>query len=109
VQSLPSLSITTTKSNSLLIAAISDWNAITAPSRVYVNQPVTEAFFEFVAGGYCAYHFRKQTTTAGVYTLGLTQPSGQASGVVILEIKGATPSAIVTPVILRMRRKFIQL
>jgi hypothetical protein len=86
LQTVPSLAITTTQSNSLIIGITSDYSAISGASRVY-RDGATESFYDFGAGAYAAYHYRKPTTTTGTYTEGLTAPTGMKAGTALLEIK----------------------
>ena len=88
-QSAPSVNITTTKANSLIIGAVSDWNAIDGSSRTYRDAP-TETFYHRVSGGFTTYNFYKITGAIATYTEGLTAPTGQSGGTVLYEIKCAT-------------------
>ena len=95
-QTVPSLAITTTRSNSIIFGATSDWGAINGSARLY-RDGATESLYDFKAGIYSGYHYRKQTTTAGTYMEGLTAPTGMAAGTALLEIKG--PAAAVIPLV----------
>ncbi len=95
-QTLPSLGITTTRSNSIIFGVTSDWSAINGSARLY-RDAATESLYHFSTGIYTGYHYRKQTTTAGTYTEGLTAPTGMSAGTALLEIKG--PAAAVIPLV----------
>lgn len=85
-QSEPSVSITTTRANSIIIAVTSDWNAISS-SKTYRNSP-TETKYSYVSGGGTFYHYYKEAPTATSYTMGLSAPTGQSSGTALIEIRG---------------------
>jgi hypothetical protein len=95
-QTLPSLAITSTRSNSIIFGVTSDWSAINGSARLY-RDAATESLYHFRTGIYTGYHYRKQTTTAGTYTEGLTAPTGMSAGTALLEIKG--PAAAVIPLV----------
>ncbi len=93
-QSAPSVNITTTRNNSLIFCATSDWNAgagtITyrgsATQTHTANDPADAAF----------YHYYYSATTAGAYTVGMTSPDMDGGGsTAVLEIRGPVPD--VTP------------
>jgi hypothetical protein len=86
-QTAPSVSITTTRANSLIICNTSDWWARDGSSRTYRNSP-TETQYYFADEGVTSYQYYKQATTISSYTMGLTLPSNQSSGTALLEIRG---------------------
>jgi hypothetical protein len=93
-QQFPSVSITTTRSNSILICVTSDWNAVNGSSRVYRNSP-TERLYFTASGIFTGYHYSQSASIATTYTIGLTAPSMQASsvnggGTAVLEIRGSS-------------------
>jgi hypothetical protein len=95
-QSVPSATITTSKSNSLVIGIISDWNAKSGTNRKYTGAPrETGYFYKYGAG--TMYYFYKQTAAKGSYTLGLLSPTGQSSSMILLEIMGGTEAADTSP------------
>jgi hypothetical protein len=85
-QSAPSVGITTTRANSLIIAVTSDWNAKNG-SKAYRLTPV-ETNYSFYPGGATFYHYYQQATTATSYTMGLSTPTGQSGGTALYEIRG---------------------
>ncbi len=91
-QTVPSVAVTTTLANSLLIGVTSDWNATNGTTRTY-RDGATESLYDFATGSYTAYHYRKPTTTIGTYTEGLTAPTNMRAGTAFLEIKG--PAVVV--------------
>lgn len=86
-QSAPSVSLNTTRSNSIIIAVTSDWNAVDGSSRAYRNSS-TETQYAFSSGAGTGYHYYKVAETTGSYTVGLTAPSSQSSGTAVIEIRG---------------------
>mgnify|MGYP000022699650 CR=1 FL=1 len=88
-QGAPSVNITTTRDNSIVIAGVSDWNAVDGTSRTYRSTPVTETLYHRVPSGFTAYNFYKSTASVTTYTLGTSAPSGQSSGVVLYEVRPA--------------------
>lgn len=85
-QGVPSVSITTTRANSLIIAVSSDWNAINS-TKAYLNS-ATETGYNVATGAGTFYHYYKQATTATSYTMGLSAPTGQKAGTALIEIRG---------------------
>lgn len=96
----PSVEITTTRANSIIIGGISDWNADDGGSRTY-ETPVTETHYRHVNLGYTSYNFYKSTTTAGAYTAGVTDPDNQSAGTTLYEIRcpAAETTAPTAPVL----------
>jgi hypothetical protein len=86
-QSVPSVTVTTSRSNSLLLAVTSDRNGVSGSSRSY-RDAATETFYNTSAGVHSAYHYRKASTTAGSYTEGLTAPTGMSAGTALWEVMG---------------------
>src|SRR5688572_19088532 len=85
-QSTPSVGITTTRANSIIIGGTSDWNAVDGGSRTYDGTP-TETGYEFTSGHFTSYNFYKSAATVTSYTLGVSSPGGQAAGTVLYEIR----------------------
>jgi hypothetical protein len=92
----PSLGITTTADNSVIVCATDDWNAINGSSRTWrtVNSitPASgsgETTYVFNSGlftNYVAYY--SNSGTAGSKTVGLSAPTGQKYSIAAVEIKG---------------------
>jgi glucose/arabinose dehydrogenase len=95
-QSQPSVSVTTSRSRSLLFAATSDLNAMSGTSRIY-RDTATESYYHTLAGVYTAYHYRKPTNALAVYTEGLTAPTGMKASTALYELMG-TATASTVPV-----------
>lgn len=87
--SAPSVNITTTRDNSIIISGVSDWNAVDGASRVYRSTPVTETQYHRVVSGFTAYNFYKSAATVTTYTLGTSAPTGQSAGVALYEVRPA--------------------
>lgn len=86
-QSTPSVSVTTTRANSILICVTSDW-AAKSGSQTYRSTPVIEMLRNYEPGAYTGYHYYKLAPTTTSYTMGLSAPSSQQSGTCVLEIRG---------------------
>lgn len=86
-QSAPSVSITSTRANSILIGVSSDWNAINGSTRT-LRSSATEANYVHAMGDVTAYHYYLAAPTVGSYTLGVSAPTGQSSGTCVIEIRG---------------------
>jgi hypothetical protein len=95
-QSAPSVNITTTRANSIIIGGISDWNAVSGGSRTYRDGSVTERLYHYVSGAFTAYGFDRTAATATTYTEGLSSPTGQSGGTVLYEVR-PNPPADTTP------------
>lgn len=91
------VSLTTTRENSLVIVGIGDFNAADGNARTWRNPGLTftEDFYGRFGGG-TVYFGHSIRPNAGAATEGLTAPSGQAYGIVAIEIRGATVNNIDT-------------
>jgi hypothetical protein len=87
-QGAPSVSITTTRADSLIFAVTSDWNAITG-TESYRSPPThTERLDDYTnPSQYRGYHYTAPATTTGSYTMGMEAPTGQGSNTVVLEVR----------------------
>ena len=84
---MPSVAITTTRADSLIIAVSGDFNAA-AGDAVYRTPPTHTPRLEHqVSGAYGGYHYTASATTVASYTMGMTAPTGQASGTAVLEVR----------------------
>lgn len=86
-QSTPTVTLSTTKTNSYLICVSSDWNAI-AGAITYRGTPVTPVLVHYVATKYQTAHWYKYSTNMATYTLGESSPTGQKAGTIVYEVKG---------------------
>ncbi|MFI5129710.1 MAG: beta strand repeat-containing protein [Chitinophagales bacterium] len=94
-QSLPSVAITTTRANSILFCATSDWHGVDGGSRVYRNTPITERQYYPIAGTVTLYHYTKSMPTASATTMGLTVPNmNSGGGTAVLEIRSSATDAV---------------
>lgn len=87
-QTLPSVAVTTTKSNSILICVTADWNAASGSTTYRRTVTQTLKDDQRVPGLYQGWHYYEVVTTAASYTEGLTSPASQSSGTSVLEIRG---------------------
>lgn len=91
----PTINITTTKANSLLIAVSSDFNGKDGSGRIYRDGAV-ETFYKRADNKEgTGYHYTKRTSTIKQYTEGISSPSGQKAGTAIVEIKAKAGTATV--------------
>ncbi len=95
-QSAPSISITTTRNNSILFCATSDWNAISGTITYRgsgtqshtANDPAKAAF----------YHYYYSVATAGANTVGMTSPNMDGGGsTAVLEIRSPAGGDVTPP------------
>lgn len=89
----PSQSITTTRDNSMILAAVGDWaqagNATAGTSQTILAE-------QNLAGDYSVHFWRRDSTvTVGSYTINLTAPSTQDYNLSIVEIR--EPAATYAP------------
>jgi hypothetical protein len=84
-QAQPSVAVTTTKANSLLVCVSSDFSAQSG-ARTY-RDTATEVLYDFQTGAYTGFHYYKVTTSIATYTEGITVPGGQQSGTAVYEIR----------------------
>ena len=86
-QGQPSVSITTTRANSILFCATSDWDAVDGTTRAYRDAAIESQYFR-ISGAATFYHYYKTVSAATTYTEGLTLPAGQLAGTAVIEIRG---------------------
>lgn len=86
-QNNASVTVATTRDNSLLICVTADWDA-TAGTHTYRDSATETLEHDLSPTQYRAYHYYKQATTQTNYTEGLTAPtSGNGMNTIILEIR----------------------
>lgn len=85
------VSLTTTRENSLVIVGVADYNSVDGNGRSWRKPGISwaEDFYGNFGGGttYFAHSIRPAT---GAATEGLLSPSGQAYGIIAIEVRGAT-------------------
>ena len=86
-QSAPSVTITTTRNNSIIFGCTADWKAINGATRT-LRDAATERFY-FRDGNFTTYHYTKAAATIGAYTEGVSLPTGQQASTALLEIRSA--------------------
>jgi len=90
-QSAPSVTITTTRDNSIIFGCTADFNAVDGTTRT-LRDAVTERLY-FKDGNYTTYHYTKAATAIAAYTEGVSIPASQQASTALLEIRGvSTPS-----------------
>jgi hypothetical protein len=87
LQSAPSVTITTTRDNSIIFGCTADFNARNGATRT-LRDGATERLY-FKDGNYTTYHYTKGATTIAAYTEGVSLPTGQQSSTALLEIRSA--------------------
>lgn len=91
-QAAPSVTLSTTKDNSILFVISSDWNAVDGASRAYRGTP-TERYYASVPGVTAStYHYTYAAGVMGSKTVGISSPSTMSAGTAVLEIRGAGSS-----------------
>ena len=97
LQPAPSVTVTTTRANSILFGCSADWNAINGTTRT-LRDAATERLY-FKDGNFTTYHYTKAATTIAAYTEGVSFPSTQQSSTSVLEIRGNVSAASIPPTI----------
>lgn len=85
-QGAPSVTVTSTRTNSILFCVSSNWGN-SVGGKAYRDSAI-EVFTESVALKYTAYHYYKPAVTVQSYTEGLSSPTGGDYGTSVLEIRG---------------------
>ena len=75
LQAAPSVTITTTKENSIIFGCTADWKAINGATRT-LRDAATERLY-FRDGHYTTYYYTKAATAIAAYTEGVSLPTGQ--------------------------------
>lgn len=94
----PSLALTTGTDNAAVVIVNGDWNAVDGTTRTWrtVNgSPATEQSYARNSAAYtiyCGYH--PDAGAAGSKTVGLSAPTGQAYGIIAVEVKGSTATPV---------------
>src|SRR6185436_6999807 len=91
LQASPSVTVTTTRDNSIIFGCTADWNAVNGATRT-LRDAATERLY-FRDGNYTTYYYTKTATTIAAYTEGISAPAGQQSSTALLEIRGVAPVA----------------
>ncbi|SFK69603.1 Ig-like domain-containing protein [Methylocapsa palsarum] len=92
------LNFTTTQTNSAIVVANVDWNAVSGSSRVWRTNAgaFTEKSYANVSGAYSIYGgFHQNAGASGTYAVGLSAPDGEKYSIAAVEVKG-TASAVNT-------------
>ena len=95
LQAAPSVTITTTRENSIIFGCTADWKAINGATRT-LRDAATERLY-FKDGNYTTYHYTKAATAIAAYTEGVSLPTGQQASTALLEIRSAAVAADITP------------
>lgn len=103
----PSLSLTTTRDNSAIVAISSDWAAVSGTSRTWLTvngyTPTAgngqELTYNLLASSYTVYiAYWPDVGVRGAKTVGLSAPTGQTYSIAAVEVFGTgTPPVLATP------------
>ena len=97
LQSAPSVTITTTRDNSIIFGCTADWKAVNGTTRT-LRDAATERLY-FKDGNYTTYHYTKAASSIGAYTEGVSLPTGQQASTALLEIRGTAAPASIPPTV----------
>lgn len=94
--SAPSVNITTTGANSLVIASHGDFNARSPAGVTYRSSGAQDGIHDKSPTFYTAYYYHQAVATAGAVAVGQTAPTGQAPSMVAIEIQlaGGTNASV---------------
>ena len=95
LQSAPSVTITTTRENSIIFGCTADWKAINGATRT-LRDAATERLY-FRDGHYTTYYYTKAAATIAAYTEGVSVPTGQQASTALLEIRSVSGAPDITP------------
>jgi hypothetical protein len=87
-QSAPSVTITTTRANSIIFGCTADWNAVNGTTRT-LRDAATERLY-FKDSYFTTYYYTKSAASIAAYTEGVSLPTGQQASTALLEIRGAS-------------------
>lgn len=96
----PSLGLTTTGANSVVVTVNGDWNAADGTSRTWrtVNVSATETTYFRDASAYTVYvAYYTDSGSAGAKTTGLSAPSGQKYAIISVEVQGGAGGTTCSP------------
>ena len=101
LQAAPSVTITTTRDNSILFNCTADWNSVDGTIRTFRDGATERLYYKDV--NFASYHYTKTAATIASYTEGISQPSTQSASTSVLEIRsnsvttGTAPSISTHP------------
>ena len=94
-QAAPSVTLTTTRSNSIIFGCTADWNAVNGATRT-LRDGATERFYHYRASYFTTYFYTKAAGSIAAYTEGVSLPTGQRASTALLEIRGVNTAARVS-------------
>ena len=97
LQAAPSVTITTTRVNSIIFCCTADWKAVDGTTRT-LRDAATERLY-FKDGNFTTYHYTKPAATIASYTEGVSLPSTQSASTSILEIRSNAVAADTPPLV----------
>lgn len=90
-QTAPSVTLSTTRDNSILFVISSDWNAVDGASRTYRGS-ATERYYQRSTSAATFYHYTYAAGAIGSKTVGISSPNTMAAGTAVLEIRSSGTS-----------------
>ena len=90
-QSAPSVTISTTRDNSIVFGCTADFNVKNGATRT-LRDAATERLY-YRDGNYTTYHYTKAAASMAAYTLGVSVPTGQSASTALLEIRSIAVAA----------------
>lgn len=108
VSGAPTLNLTTTQANSLIVVANADWNATDGTSRTWRANAgtLTETTYFRDSSRYTVYGgYHADAGAIGTYAVGLSVPGSQKYSIVAVEIKGIASGGSSVPHYMRSYRQ----
>jgi hypothetical protein len=90
----PTLNLTTTTANSVIVVVNGDWASVDGAARVYRTNAgaLTETSYVFATGSFTVYGgYHADAGPIGTYAVGLTGPAAQKYAMAAVEVLGLTP------------------
>jgi hypothetical protein len=105
--STPTVNITTTTTNSAIVVANDDWNAVDGAARVWRTNAgaLTETTYSLNGPNFMTIYggYHGDAGAVGTYAVGLSAPAGQTYSIIAAEIKSLNPTILHVPIRLRLR------
>jgi len=94
-QAAPSVTIITSRENSIIFGCTADFNARNGSNRTLRDNATERLYYR--DGNYTTYHYTKSGQTVAAYTEGISSPSNQQASTALLEIRGVQSTPDITP------------
>jgi hypothetical protein len=96
-QSAPSVTVTTTRDNSIIVGCTADWKGTNGANRILRDAATDRLYFKD-GGHYTTYHYTKAATAIAAYTEGVSAPTGQQASTAV-SVTNVTPANGITGVL----------